>query len=220
MDASGEENASKGGNESVLPSEGDKPKVTAALSGPNKEQWWDAMYREHNSLMCRGTWSEVQPTAGMNLLPCHWVLNVKRNAMGNVERFKARLVVGGDCQREGVDFEEIFAPTSRYSTLRTLLAIVAERDMEMHGLDVETAFLNGDLDEEVYMHPPKYFPTVSSGTVLRLNKALYGLKQAPRAWRKKLLTVLLNLGYVESDGDPGLFYRDENGSRQFFAYFC
>ena len=199
--------------------EGDNPTVSAALSGLNKDMWWDAIFKEYESLIDRGTWEETTAPAEANILPCHWVLKVKRDAMNNVERFKARLVVGGNHQQEGVDFDKVFAPTSRYSTLRVFLALVAVENLEMHGLDVETAFLNGDLEEEVYMHPPKFFQSAAAGKVYRLRKALYGLKQAPRAWRLKLEEALRNLGYTESPGDPGLFYREVDGKRQYILTF-
>jgi Reverse transcriptase (RNA-dependent DNA polymerase)/GAG-pre-integrase domain len=199
--------------------EGDSPTVSAALAGPNKEMWWDAIFKEYESLIARGTWAEEIAPAGANILPCHWLLKVKRDAMNNVERFKARLVVGGNHQREGVDFDKVFAPTSRYSTLRVFLAVVAKEDLEMHGLDVETAFLNGDLEEQVYMWPPKFFKAAAAGKVYRLQKSLYGLKQAPRAWRLKLEEALRNMGYTESPGDPGLFYREMNGKRQYILTF-
>jgi hypothetical protein len=199
--------------------EGDKPSVSAALSGPNKDAWWDAIQKEYGSLVARGTWVEVRRHSGMNILPCHWVLNVKRHAMGTIERFKARLVVGGNHQREGVDYSEVFAPTSGFPTLRAFLAMVATEDMEMHGLDVEVAFLNGDLVEEVYMHPPKFFAPEDDFVVLRLEKSLYGLKQAPRAWREKLESALTDLGYTESAGDPGLFFRHEGKKRQYVLTF-
>jgi hypothetical protein len=176
---------------SVQLPEGDDPSLQDALKGPNSDMWWDAIYQEYSSLLANGTWEEVQYERGMNILPCKWVLKAKRDAMGNLERFKARLVVCGNYQREGVDYDEVFAPTSRYSTLRIILAHVAVNDLEMRGLDVQTAFLNGDLTETVYMRPPKLFEPENPNTVYVIKKSLYGLKQAPRAWRKKLEECLI-----------------------------
>jgi hypothetical protein len=199
--------------------EGDEPTLQAALDSSNKDLWWDAIHSEYNSLLANGTWEEVPVTEqGTNLLPCKWVLKVKRDAMGNVERFKARLVVCGNFQRPGVDYEEVFAPTSRYSTVRTFLAVVAEADLEMCQLDVETAFLNGEIKEEVYMKPPKLFDNVP-GVAYRMVKSLYGLRQAPRAWRIKLEEALTELGFHECAGDPGLFSKDTPMGRQFILTF-
>jgi Reverse transcriptase (RNA-dependent DNA polymerase) len=188
--------------------ESDNPSVKDALSGPNKDLWWDAIYDEYLSLLSKGTWEETVAPPRANILPCKWVLTVKRDALGGVEKYKARLVVCGNMQREGIDYEEVFAPTSRYSTLRVFLAVVADQDMEMEQLDVKTAFLNGDLEEEVYMRHPKLFESQIPGVVCRLQRALYGLKQAPRQWRKVMERVLVvEMGFKESPGDPGLFFR-------------
>jgi hypothetical protein len=93
--------------------EGDDPTLAEALKGPNADLWWDAIFKEYQALLDNGTWEEVQYQEGMNILPCKWVLKVKRDAMGNLERFKARLVVCGNFQREGVDYNEVFAPNQQ-----------------------------------------------------------------------------------------------------------
>ena len=126
-----------------------------------------------------------------------WVYKIKRDASGNVERYKARLVAKGFRQLEGVDFTEVFAPVSKHATLRALLARVAHHDMELHQLDIKTAFLNGQLEEEVYMEQPPGYAGGGAGNVCRLHRALHGLKQAlkqaPRAWHKRLSEELPGL---------------------------
>jgi hypothetical protein len=111
-----------------------------------------------------------------------WVFKVKRDPAGNIVKHKARLVAKGYAQIQGVGYDEVFAPVARLETVRLLLALAAQGQWEVHHMDVKSAFLNGDLHEEVYMQqPPSFSQPNSHGKVLRLKKALYGLKQAPRA---------------------------------------
>ncbi|PSC67111.1 Retrovirus-related Pol poly from transposon TNT 1-94 [Micractinium conductrix] len=108
-------------------------------------------------------------------------------------------------QREGIDYDEVFAPVSKYSTLRTVLSTAAAQDLDLHQLDIKTAFLNGTIDEEVYVSPPPGYTLGKPTLCCKLNKALYGLKQAPRAWYQTLKAELAKLGFTASQADAGLF---------------
>jgi len=123
------------------------------------------------------TWELVDPPAGCRPIGLKWVFKVKRNERGEVVRHKARLVAKGFVQREGIDFEEVFAPVARMESVRLLLALAAVRCWKVHHLDVKSAFLNGELAEEVYVQqPPGFVITGEEHRVLRLRKALYGLR--------------------------------------------
>lgn len=176
-----------------------------ALASDDAELWKGAMDEEIASLLKLNTWTLEEVPDGTRKLPMKWVYKIKRDAKGNIERYKARLVAKGFLQREGVDFDEVFAPVSKHTTLRTLLSIVAAEDFELHQLDVKTAFLNGELEETIYMKQPQGYEEGGSNTVCRLNKAIYGLRQAPRAWHTRLKKELEDMGFVASEADPGLY---------------
>jgi hypothetical protein len=131
-----------------------------------------------------------------------------------VVKYKARLVAKGYVQKKGIDYEEVFAPVARLETVRLILAMAANRGWEVHHLDVKTAFLNGELIEDVYVTQPEGF--VKEGQeqmVFKLRKALYGLKQAPRAWNVKLDSSLKKLGFQKCVTEPAVYTRGKGLSK-------
>jgi hypothetical protein len=196
----------------------DEPKsYLEAIESADAGKWRDAMDDEIYSLRENNTWTVVDKPAGVKTVGCKWVFKKKRNAEGSVDRYKARLVAKGYSQVEGIDYNEVYAPVSKLATLRTLLAVVTERDMELEHLDVKTAFLYGDLQEEIYMDLPEgYGFTVGSKVACKLLKTLYGLKQAPRAWYFRLKDELAKLGFQPSAADASLYVRTErSGSKTY-----
>ena len=116
-----------------------------------------------------------------------WVYKMKKNAKGEVERYKARLVVKGYSQQQGIDYDEVFAPIACLETIRLLIALVTQNKWSIFQMDVKSVFLNGYLEEEVYVEQPiGYVVKGQEGKFLKLKKDLYGLKQAPRAWNSKI----------------------------------
>lgn len=183
-----------------------------AMASDQADQWRVAMEDEMESLYANDTWEAVPLPAGMTAIPTKWVYKIKRDGSGNVERFKARLVVKGFYQIPGVDYSEVFAPVTKYASFRSLMAIAATKDFEMRHLDIKTAFLNGDVEEEIYIEPPPGYNDAGPGYAYRLRKALYGLKQAPRAWHTKLDAELTGMGLTASRADPGLYTGEVNGT--------
>jgi len=169
------------------------------------ENWRYAVKDEIDALEENGTWTVETLPAGKKPIGCKWVFRLKFNSDGTLERHKARLVVLGNNQKEGIDYSETFAPVAKMITVRTFLQQAASLDWEVHQMDVHNAFLHGDLDEEVYMKFPPGFRTDDNTKVCRLHKSLYGLKQAPRCWFAKLGSALKQYGFEQDYSDYSLF---------------
>ena len=143
-----------------------------------------------------------------------WIYKVKRNSTGDITRHKAQLVAKGYSQKKGKDFDEVFSPVARAESIRILIALAAQLEWDLHHLDVKSAFLNGEIKEEVYVHQPEGF--IKKGKedyVLRLRKALYGLKQAPRVWNSKLDNTLRSIGFIKSVNDQEVYISNIKGDR-------
>ena len=137
-----------------------------------------------------------------------WVYKLKCKPDGSVQRHKARLVAKGYAQEKGIDFDETFAPTCCMTTIRSICALAANNGWYVHQLDIKTAFLNGDLHEEVYvMQPHAFVQKGQENKVCKLKKALYGLKQAPRAWYEKIHAYLIAHGFVNSPSESTLYIK-------------
>jgi hypothetical protein len=173
-----------------------------------------AMLEEMVSIEENKTWTLVDLPKGQRAIGLKWVFKLKRDEHGEVVKYKARLVAKGYVQRQGIDFEEVFAPGARMESVRVVLAVAAHHGWSVHHMDVKSAFLNGELAEEVYVsQPPGFTAAGHEEKVLRLHKALYGLRQAPRAWNVKLDASLHELGFTRSKCEHGLYLRGTQASR-------
>lgn len=169
------------------------------------DRWKEAMKKEIRALEENDTWVLEELPEGKRAIDSKWVYKVKHKPNGEVDKFKARLVAKGFTQMEGVDYHDTFAPVAKLVTVRTLLAVAVKRNWAIHQLDVNNAFLHGDLDEEVYMKIPQGFVKEGETRVCRLKKSLYGLKQASRNWYQKFTNSILDLGFKQSKADHSLF---------------
>ena len=192
--------------EYVFKVSGMEPRTLAeALKRSDGQLYLDAAMEEIQALVTNGTWELVKLPAGRKAVGSRWVFKVKRRPDGSIERYKARLVAKGYSQRPGLDYTETFAPTAKFAALRAILAISAIEDLELESLDISSAFLNGEIDTEVYLQQPEGFHQGGPDCVWRLLKALYGLKQSPRVWNKKLDTVLHELGFTCIKSDTSIY---------------
>ena len=195
--------------------ESDSPNLKIALASPQREMWVEAISEELHSLDLAHTWDMVpRAPAGARVFPSKFVLKVKRTSDGTVERYKARLVLLGHLQRENIDYFETYAPVVDFTAVRIALVLASFKNMSIHHLDVKCAFLNGELQEEIYMRlPDSYAP--SDGSVCMLKRSIYGLRQAPRAWHTKLATDLATLGYTSFQHAESIFWRDKDDIKCF-----
>ena len=170
---------------------------------------------EMNALAKNKTWVVDELPKGKKTVGCKWVFTNKCRADGSLERHKARLVPKGFTQTYGLDYQETFAPVAKINSIRILLSVAVNLNWSLHELDIKNAFLNGNLEEEVFMDPPPGFEgEFKNGKVCRLVKSLYGLKQSPRAWFEKFGKVVRRFGYNQSQGDHTLFFKHSNGGKK------
>jgi histone deacetylase 1/2 len=183
--------------------------VKSALTDPH---WLQAMQAEYKALMDNNTWSLVPLPPHRKAIGCKWIFRVKENPDGSVNKYKARLVAKGFLQTPGFDFTETFSPVIKPVTIRIILTLAVTFHWTVQQIDINNAFLNGLLQEEVYMTQPSGFESSDKTLVCKLHKALYGLKQAPRAWYERLTHTLLQMGFVKSKCDPSLLVHHQNGA--------
>ena len=180
-----------------------------AMAGKDKEHWLKAIQEEFNNLNSHGTWEVMdyhKMPDGAKPIGCKWVFKVKLNPDGSVERYKARLVAQGFSQRYGIDYDETYAPVIQISSLRTLVSLAVIKSLEMDMMDITGAYLNGKLQETIFMRTPEGFN--SSGKVLKLKMSLYGLKQAGRTWYECINEFLTtHLGFIPASGDKCVFIK-------------
>ncbi|CAI7752150.1 unnamed protein product [Closterium sp. NIES-53] len=197
---------------------GEPATLKEALESCDAEEWKKAMESELKSIEENGTWELVELPEGRKAITSKWLFKIKSDADGKIERYKSRLVAKGYQQKEKVDYKELFAPVVKPTTLRTLPAGAAIKGWVVKQMDVTTAFLNGILEEEIFMAQREGFDD-GSGRVLKLKKALYGLKQAPRQWYLKLRGVLEEIGFTPSTVDHSLFMLGEGEQRSFMVVY-
>jgi hypothetical protein len=169
--------------------------------------WQEAMMEEYASIMKNDVWEVVPRPEGKRVVGSKWIYKFKHGADESVEKYKACFVAKGFVQKEGVDYEETFAPMARYSSIRAIISLVAEMGWRVHQIDVKTAFLNGVIEEEVYIEHPEGFEVRDWDThVCRLRRALYRLKQAPRASYSRIDSHLREMGFHWSEVDRNLYF--------------
>ncbi|KAL7284965.1 hypothetical protein ACG7TL_000054 [Trametes sanguinea] len=189
--------------------EGQEPRSLAeAQASPDWVHWKAAIDTEIANLRDHDTYELVEPPSGVNIVGSRFVFRIKRDSDGSIKQYKARLVAQGFTQVPGLDYNETFAPVAKLSSIRMLLALAARYDWELEQMDVKSAYLNGKLDEEIFMRqPPGSAASGQEHLVCRLKKTLYGLKQAGRGWYKTLSDAMADMGLLRCASDHAVWYK-------------
>ena len=195
----------------------DTPKTyEEAIASSEKKKWRQAVAEELNAHDRNGTWQLVSRRADIRPIGCKWVFAKKRNELGQVVRFKARLVAKGFKQQFGVDFFETYSPVANMASIRVFFSLCAGQGYEIEQVDVDTAFLNGVLSDQVYMELPEGLE-IDGNVVCKLRKALYGLKQAANVWHKTVRAVFDSMGFTPSGADQCVYVKTDGSG---FVYVC
>lgn len=183
----------------------DEPRsYNEAIQSEEASEWKVAMDAELKSLKDNQTWKLCKLPNGRSAIGCRWILKRKLNADGTLNKYKARLVAKGYSQKEGIDYEETFSPVVKFNSIRIIFAIAVNNNLVLHQMDVKTAFLNGNIEEDIYMKQPEGYST-GSDLVCKLQRSLYGLKQSARSWNQRINEVLLELGFQRCNGDNCIY---------------
>ncbi|KAJ9557953.1 hypothetical protein OSB04_012567 [Centaurea solstitialis] len=192
----------------------DPKTYSEAMASRDAAFWKEAIQDEIDSIMHNNTWKLSDSPPGCKLLNSKWIFKRKMKVDGSIDKYKAILVIQGFRQKEGIDFFDTYAPVARITTIRLLLALAAIHNLVIHQMDVKTAFLNGELDKEIYMKQPEGF--VISGNenkVCKLVKSLYGLKQAPKQWHQKFDDVVLSNGFALNQADKCVYSKFDTSGK-------
>jgi hypothetical protein len=186
--------------------------IEEAYSSPDADFWKEVIRSLMDSIMSNETWEVVERPYGCKPIGSKWVFKKKLRADGTIEWYKARLVIKGYSQKEGEDFFDTYSPVARLTIIHVLLSLAASHGLLVHQMDVKTSFLNGELDEEIYMEQPaRFVANGQEGMVRKLLKSLYGLKQAPKQWYEKFDRTLTYVSFIVNKADECVYYRYGGG---------
>ncbi|KAK1627682.1 hypothetical protein QYE76_001997, partial [Lolium multiflorum] len=191
-----------------------------AMVSPDSNKWQEAMKSEMGSMYDNKVWTLVDLPDSRKAVENKWIFKRKTDADGNITVYKARLVAKGFQQIQGVDYDETFSPVAKLKSVRILLAIAAFFDYEIWQMDVKTAFLNGDIEEELYMVQPKGFvDPKNADKVCKLQRSIYGLKQASRSWNLRFDRVIKDFGFIRTHGEACIYKKVSGSSVAFLILY-
>ena len=191
------------------------------MRSPLAEQWRQAKKEELDSLISRSVWQLVPRPPNSNVVSCKWVYKTKEDNQGNPVRYKARLVARGFTQVEGIDYEETFAPTAKFVTIRLIIALATSLHWPLEQADIDTAFLWSDIKEDIFMQQPEgHVDENHPDYVCKLMKSLYGLKQSAHLWDRLLSKTLKTFGFTQLLTDTSCFVQsNQDGTTVIMAVY-
>ncbi|KAL6348428.1 hypothetical protein AAG906_005736 [Vitis piasezkii] len=188
--------------------EDDPISVSQVKQSSNSEKWMEAMKDEMKSMKDNGVWDLVELPKCVKPIGCKWIFKTKQDSKGNIVRSKVRLVAKGFTKKEGIDYKETFSPVSSKNSFRIIMALIAHYDLKLHQMDVKTAFLNGNIDETIYMVQLENFESNDSKQlVCKLKRSIYGLKEASRQWYRKFDKVITSFSFKENTVDQCIYLK-------------
>ena len=190
------------------------------MVGPSSREWHKAIKSEMESMYENQVWNLAEPPEGIKLIGCKWIFKRKTDADGNITIHKARLVAKGFGQIQRVDYDETFLPVVMLRSVRIMLAIAAYFDYEIWQMYVKTAFLNGNLNEDVYIIQPEGFVNPKDARKLcKLQKAIYGLKQESRSWNIHFDEVVKEFGFIKNDKESCVYKKFSGSAKAFLILY-
>jgi hypothetical protein len=178
------------------------------------------MIEEYQSIIQNDVWDVVSRSKEISVVSSKWIYKTKHSTNGSIEKYKARFVAHGFSKKEGIDYDDTFSPVAIYTSIRTTLAIAAVMKWKVHQMDVKKTFLNGVVEEEVYIEQQQGFKTCDRKSHLCiLKKVLYGLKQEPMEWYDRIDIFLMSLAFTKSKADPYLYYKVQDSEPLIFLIY-
>ena len=201
--------------------ENDPINLWQVLQSFNAHKWIDAMNDEMKSMHDNDVWDLVKLLEILKPIGCKWIFKTKMDSKGNGERYKVHLVAKGFTQYEGIDYNKIFSPVSSKDSFRIIMTLIAHFDLELHQMDVKTAFLNGEIDETIYMEQPENFVIGNPKfMVCKLKKSLYGLKQSPWLWYYKFHKIISSFDFVINPTNECIYHKFSGSKYTFSSIIC
>ncbi|KAL9265434.1 Retrovirus-related Pol polyprotein from transposon TNT 1-94-like protein [Drosera capensis] len=191
-----------------------------AMESSKSQKWIDVMNDEIKPMSDNDFWELVSLLEGVKPIDCKWIFKTKKDSEGNIIRFKARLVAKSYTQKEGIDFKEAFSPVSSKDSFRIIMALVTYFSLELHQMDVKTAFFNGDIEEIIYMQQPENFVSGDPKKMTcKLKKSIYGLKQTSCQWYHKFHNVITSFGFEPNIADDCIYHKFSESKHIFLILY-